>query len=328
MIRRLILLLVVISLSQLAFAQDPEVKVPPDQPSGKAEFKGKKWSTAEINGVKWLTDPEGKPFYSKGVDIVAPGRESEKSRAGQAYCWANFYPTIEEWRTKVGAQIREWGFNTLGGWSDSSPALDLPLTVDLELGRHSRFHWFDPFDPQMEQKTMEMARELTAPYRDLPRRIGYFSDNEVGWWNSSLFICFLKAPWENHTKRFLWQMIYDNYEGSWEDFLADWSPQGGAGDFEALKKAGASLKLRPGGNGIRLVDRFMSACAKRYYELMYKAIRAADPHALVLGDRLPLYYHQDAILAMGDNVDVISTNYNIDVADGWVAPCSLKACAS
>ena len=64
----------------------------------------------------------------------------------------------------------------------------------------------------------------------------------------------------------------------------------------------------------------MSACAKRYYELMYKAIHAAHPGALVLGDRLPLYYHQDAILAMGDNVDVISTNYNVDVADGWVAP--------
>ncbi|MGA2226272.1 MAG: hypothetical protein ABSH41_17690, partial [Syntrophobacteraceae bacterium] len=65
MIQRLILLLVVISLSQLAFAQDSEVKVAPDPALGKAEFKSNKWGTAEINGVKWLTDPEGKPFYSK-----------------------------------------------------------------------------------------------------------------------------------------------------------------------------------------------------------------------------------------------------------------------
>ncbi len=115
-------------------------------------------------------------------------------------------------------------------------------------------------------------------------------------------------------------MIYDNYKGNWEALLADWSPQADVRGFEDLKKAGASLKLRPGGNGIRLVDRFMSACAKRYYELMYKAIHTAHPGALVLGDRLPLYYHQDVILAMGDNVDVVSTNYNVDVADGWVAP--------
>ena len=320
MIRHMIVLLVLISLCQLVFAQDSEMRIPPAPTSAKADFKGKKWSTADIDGVQWLIDPDGKPFYSKGVNIVAPGKESEKSRSGQAYCWSNFYTSIGQWREHISNQLRDWGFNTLGGWSDGSPDLGFPVMVDLELGRHSRFHWFDPFDPQMEKKTLEEARELTAPYRNLPQLIGYFSDNEVGWWNSSLFIWFLKAPWENHTKRFLWEMIYDNYKGNWEALLADWSPQGEARDFEDLKKAGASLKLRPGGNGIRLVDRFMSACAKRYYELMYKAIHTAHPGALVLGDRLPLYYHQDVILAMGDNVDVISTNYNVDVADGWVAP--------
>ncbi len=321
MTRYMFLLLAVISLSRLAFARDSDIRIPRQTPSStEAAFKGKKWSTADINGVQWLVDPEGKPFYSKGVNIVTPGKESKKSRAEQAYCWSNFYPSVGEWRKQVAGRLKEWGFNTLGGWSDSSPDLGLPLMVDLELGRNSHFHWFDPFDPQMEQKTLEKARELTAPYRNLPQLVGYFSDNEVGWWNSPLFTWFLKAPWENHTKRFLWQMIHDTYEGNWEALLADWSPQGGARDFEDLKKAGASLKLRAGGNGIRLVDRFMSACAKRYYELMYKAIHAAQPDALVLGDRLPLYYQQDAILAMGDNVDVISTNYNVDVADGWVAP--------
>jgi hypothetical protein len=320
MSRYLITLLVLISLSQLAFAQGPDMRTALSDSSAKGDLRAQKWSTAKINGVEWLIDPEGKPFYSKGINIVTPGRESEKSRAGQAYCWVNFYPSIEQWRKKVGDQIREWGFNTLGGWSDSSPDLGLPLMVDLELGRNSRFHWFDPFDPEMEQKTLEKARELTAPYRDLPQLVGYFTDNEVGWWNAPLFTWFLRAPWENYTKRFLWRMIYESYEGSWEAFLADWSPQCGARDFEDLKQAGASLKLKPGGNGIRLVDRFMSACAKRYYELMHKAIRAAHPEALVLGDRLPLYYHQDVILAMGDNVDVISTNYNVDIADGWVAP--------
>ncbi|MGD0398802.1 MAG: hypothetical protein ABSC04_07805 [Syntrophobacteraceae bacterium] len=320
MIRHMIVLLVLISLCQLVFAQDSEMRIPPAHLSAKGDFEGKKWSTADIDGVQWLIDPDGKPFYSKGVNFVAPGKESEKSRCGQAYCWSNFYTSIGQWREQISRQLRDWGFNTLGGWSDGSPDLGFPLMVDLELGRHSRFHWFDPFDPQMEQKTLEKARELTAAYRNLPQLIGYFSDNEIGWWNSALFIWFLKAPWENHTKQFLWEMIYDNYKGNWKAFLTDWSPQGDTRGFEDLKKAGASLKLRPGGNGIRLVDRFMSACAKRYYELMYKAIRTAHPGALVLGDRLPLYYHQDVILAMGDNVDVISTNYNVDVADGWVAP--------
>ncbi|MGC8490623.1 MAG: hypothetical protein ACP5SH_02685 [Syntrophobacteraceae bacterium] len=283
-----------------------------------AQLKG--WSTADINGVEWLIDPQGKPFYSKGVDIVSAGIKSEKSLAGHAFFWANFYPTLNRWRAEVGERLRKWGFNTLGGWSDSSPKIGLPLMVDLELGRNSHYHWFDPFDPEMGKITMEKARELTAPYRNLPQLIGYFSDNEVGWWNSALFIWYLKAPWENYTKRFLWQMIYNTYGGDWKALLADWSPQNGAKSFEDLKKTGAAMKLRPGGNGIRLVDRFMSAVAGRYYKLMYRAIKAADPRALVLGDRLPLYYHQDVIRAMGNNVDVISTNYNVDSPDGWVAP--------
>ncbi|HYA43451.1 MAG TPA: hypothetical protein VEF34_19270 [Syntrophobacteraceae bacterium] len=320
MTRRIFLLLAVISFSQPVFAQDPERPIVPLPCSAPVGSEGKKWTTGDINGVRWLIDPEGRPFYSKGVNIVAPGKGSEKSRSGQAFCWSNFFCSIDEWRKQVGSRLKEWGFNTLGGWSDCSPNLGLPLMVDLELGRNSRFHWFDPFDPQMEQKVLEKARELTAAYRNLPQLIGYFSDNEVGWWNSSLFIWFLKAPWENHTKRFLWKMIYDGYEGNWNLLLADWSPQEGAGNFEDLKKAGARLKLRPGGNGIRLVDRFMSAYAGRYYEIMYRAIHTAHPGALALGDRLPLYYHQDAVLAMGDNVDVISTNYNVDVGDGWVAP--------
>jgi hypothetical protein len=321
MTRYLKVLLVVICLSQLAFALEPGAVTAQGGPqAAQGDLRSRKWSTAEINGVQWLIDPDGKPFYSKGVNIVTPGKPSEKSMAGQAYCWNNFYPSVEQWRKAVGDRIREWGFNTLGGWSDSSPDLGLPLVVDLELGRNSRFHWFDPFDPQMEQRTLDRAKELTAPYRNLPQLIGYFSDNEVGWWNAPLFSWFLRAPWENHTKRFLWRMIYESYGGNWDAFLVDWSPQGGVRDFEDLKRAGAALKLRPGGKGIRLVDRFMSACAKRYYELMYKAIHAADPGALVFGDRLPLYYHQDTVLAMGDNVDVISTNYNVDVADGWVAP--------
>lgn len=291
----------------------------PALPQGSG-LPGAGWSTVERDGVHWLAGPDGKLFYSKGVNIVSPGRENEKSRSGQAYCWNNFYASLEQWRTQVGGQIRNWGFNTLGGWSDCAPELGLALTVDLELGRNSRFHWFDPFDPRMERETAERARELTAPYRNLPNLIGYYSDNEVGWWNAPLFSWFLKADWQNHTKRFLWEMIRDHYGGSWEKLLEDFVPQNGAAGFDSLKEAGAALKLRAGGSGIRLVDKFMGACAKRYYELMHGAIRAAHPGALVLGDRLPLYYHQDAVLAMGDNVDVISTNYNVDVADGWVAP--------
>ncbi len=278
------------------------------------------WGVMEKNGVHWLSTPEGRPFFSKGVNFIDGGKESEKSLRKQAFYWRNFYPSIDDWRRSAGMQLNCWGFNTRGGWSDPSRDIDLALTVDIELGRNSKFHWFDPFDPAMEKTVVEWAEKLTAPFRGDPSLIGYFSDNEVGWWNSALFIWYLSKGWENHTKRFLWQLIYDHYDGDWARLLADWVPQGSIASFENLRSADAALKLRPGGEGIRVVDRFLFLCAQRYYQMMYRAIKEVHPEALVLGDRLPLYYHQDAVLAIGENVDVISTNYNVDVPDGWVAP--------
>ena len=278
------------------------------------------WGTTERDGVFWLVDPQGRLFYSKGVNSTNGGKDSPKSRDRQAYFWRNFYPSLEAWRQAVGGELLGWGFNTLGGWSDPSPQFPLALTVNLELGRNAKFHWFDPLDPAMEQAVLEWAERLTAPFSSEPRLIGYFTDNEVGWWNSPLFEWYLSKGWENHTKRALWHMLDTQYGGKWDRLLEDWVPDEGLKSFEDLKASQAKLRLRPGGRGILLVNRFMNLCARRYYELTSGAIRKVHPKALVLGDRLPLYYHQDAVLAMRDYVDVISTNYNVDVPDGWVAP--------
>ena len=278
------------------------------------------WSTTEKDGAGWLIAPDGQLFYSKGVNFLEPGKESPKSKEKQAFYWGNFFPTIDEWRRATGARLLEWGFNTRGGWSDPSPEFNLALTVDLELGRNSKFHWFDPFAPEQERNTFEWAEKLTAPYRDDPRLMGYYTDNEVGWWNSPLFVWYLAKGWDNHTKRVLWQLLYDYYQGRWDKLLEDWVPEGALTGFEDLKRADSKMKLRPNGYGIRLVNRFMNLYCGHYYKLTAEAIKRAHPGALILGDRLPLYYHQDAVLAMDDHVDVISTNYNVDVPDGWVAP--------
>jgi hypothetical protein len=297
---------------QVAAAPSVFSEPPARPPSG--------WQTQEKDGVHWLVTPGGQLFYSRGVNFLDAGKESPKSREKQAFYWGNFFSTIEEWRRAAGAQLLGWGFNTRGGWSDPSPEFDLALTVDLELGRNSKFHWFDPFSPEQERVTLEWAEKLTAPYRHDPKLLGYFSDNEVGWWNSPLFVWYLGKSWENHTKRMLCQLISDHYQGRWERLLRDWVPESSITSFEDLKRADAKMRLRPGGYGIQLVNRFMHLYCRHYYTLMARALRQTHPGALLLGDRLPLYYHQDAVLAMNDAVDVISTNYNVDVADGWVAP--------
>lgn len=279
-----------------------------------------RWTLAQRNGTWWFVTPDGQPFYSKGVDVLSGRTSSPKAATWQAFDWRNFFPDEDAWRDEAQARVTAWGFNTRGGWSDDSRRFTLPHTVETDLGRLARLHWFNPFDPEAEAETLRVAREVTAPYRDDPTLLGYFSDNEVGWWNTALFSYYLQYGIENHTKKKLWDFLFQRYQGDWKRLCRDFVPSKYVKNFEDLKLAGAVLKLKPGGRGIDMANAFTALCAGRYYSLVEKALREAHPGALVLGDRLPLYYNQHAVKAMAGHVDAISTNYNLEDRDGWVAP--------
>ena len=277
------------------------------------------WSVVKDAGTWWLQTPDGKRFYSRGVNCVESW-DGNREKRERGFYWADHYPSRAAWRRDAQTRLLAWGFNTRGGWSDNATQMSLPLCVELDLGRTARLHWFDPFDPANEAVTYAAALKLTAAYRSDPHLLGYFTDNEAGWWNAPLFLWYLKEKWQNHTKQKLWQELYAAYNGDWKKLLKDFVPGPGMAGFDDLKKEGALLQLRPGGQGIQFVNYFTGLCARRYYQLVHDSLRRAHPGALILGDRLPLYYNQHAVRAMADFVDVVSTNYNIPVEDGWVAP--------
>ena len=165
------------------------------------------------------------------------------------------------------------------------------------------------------------ARRLVAPYKGNPYRIGYFTDNEVGWWNGALFIYYLKQPATNHTKQRLIALLREHYGDNWEQFTHDFVPPPGIGLLSAFAPQQRDLPLSCdlGVQGIQFVRRWTGIIAGHYYRLAHDAIREADPDALILGDRLPIYYDPVAVRAMVPYVDVISTNYNVDSPDGWLA---------
>lgn len=275
------------------------------------------WKTIWENDRAWLLTPSGARFYSLGINSFNSGTPHPK---GLGYYWKAFSPSPRQWAHVARKRFEAWGFNTLGAWSDPVPGSDLPLTPVIYLGRNAMLHWVDPFSPASRDQTLAVAKQATAPFRGPRNLVGYFTDNEVGWWNAPLFSWYLAAEWSNHTKQTLWWLLHDHYNGRWEKLVVDFVPEPEVLQFEDLKKGGTKLKLRPGGNGIEVVAAFTRLCAGRYYQLVHSALRDAHPEALVLGDRLPLYYNQDAVLAARGFVDVLSTNYNVDEADGWVAP--------
>src|SRR5438067_3141012 len=153
-----------------------------------------RWTLAQENGVAWLKTPCGERFYSLGVNIVDGGYPEREASGKVWYSWKAFAPTLAEWVTQTRTRLAEWGFNSAGGWSLPPQQLRLPTVINLELGRLAKFHWFDPFSPDTEARMMSLARDLVAPYRGSPYRIGSFSDNEVGWWAGALLGFFSMKP--------------------------------------------------------------------------------------------------------------------------------------
>ena len=280
-----------------------------------------RWSVASENGVEWLKTPCGDRFYSLGVNIL-DGGNGEHRKLGSAYTgydWQKFAPTLADWVAATRRRLSEWGFNSAGGWSLPPQELRLPTVIKLELGRLAKFHWFDPFAPETEARMMSLAQELVAPYRGSPYRIGYFSDNEVGWWAGALFGFFSMKPPDNVTKQHWVAMLRQHYGDDWARFTADFRPPGGVSSWDGLLQARQLTALRPGSHGIAAVREWAGIVAERYYSLAERAIRAADPDALYFGDRLPIYYDPAAIKAMAPHVDAIAINYNVDAGDGWLA---------
>jgi hypothetical protein len=285
-----------------------------------AQAPHSRWRTTIDDGVFWFVTPCGQRFFSIGSNSMDGGQPWRLDKGRVAYHWGTFYPDLDAWAQLAHERVLAWRFNTAGGWSLHPSMLRLPVTPYLELGRTARFHWFDPLHPATAERMRDWARSMVAPYTHNPFRIGYFTDNEIGWWNGPLFTYYLKQPATNHTKQQLIAFLRDYYGDDWQRFTRDFVPPPGIASFQhLLHNKGVFPQLRPGSEGIQVVRQWTRIIAGHYYRLAHDALRQADPEALILGDRLPIYYDPIAVQAMVPYVDVISVNYNVDSPDGWLA---------
>jgi hypothetical protein len=114
-----------------------------------------RFSLVEKDGAWWFKAPDGKLMLSKGVDCVNPGPEPKDydpakpeyfplGRAGETY---------DGWEKQMRSRLKQWGFNTLGGWSAQSlTRAGMPFTVVLhiQLSRKGSI-WADLWDPAYEK---------------------------------------------------------------------------------------------------------------------------------------------------------------------------------
>ncbi len=235
-----------------------------------------------------LVDPDGNPFLTLGVTHVD---ETNLKCPRNIDVWRRKYGSRESWiRDGVVADLRDWGFNTLGwtqeyvcgGWGE---ALD----------------WFgDPID--LGHSTPWPASDLRGagiPYVDQMRV------QEIQDWNGHPAFREMDDDFDGWCDYLARSVAAEHAEA--RDllgyFLVDipaWLPHASGADFPALQDL--DLPQREA----KLYD-----VASRYYEKIVTAIRRYDPHHLIVGDRyngnkgIP----EPVLPAMAPFVDVLSVQY-------------------
>ncbi|MEM7511214.1 MAG: agarase [Bacteroidota bacterium] len=213
------------------------------------------FKVSEENGHWWLITPEGKPFFSIGINHIDP---ASLRYPENIHIWREKYQgrTTKWLQESVSKNLKEWGFNTVGWeqevtvrrWRHSRSftleeyqALNmpychmLPFTESHQWEQHTRH--FDFFSSEWEEWCDYVARSHCAEMSEDPNLIGYFYSDCPTW-------------------------VHDRPTNQW---------RGPIFDPERLKTEEGKKEL--------------FQLAKRYYQTTHDAIRRYDKNHLILGDR-------------------------------------------
>ena len=261
--------------------------------------------THKQDSIWWLVDPEGYAFFSVGLNSVEPGVESSSDEKKLKDRFFGAYPSVEDWANKAEIWLGDTGFNTLGSWSDWEAMNDgerpqTPYTEQLHLlahfvwrdkkerlGEGEKLNWmlYYVFDPEFEGYCAKKMAEVTLRTKDDPYLLGYFTDNELG-------------HRVNQLDRFLKLSAADPVRAKVVAWLA--------AERGVEANADGSFMLSQD-------DRtaFYKYHVETYYKIVSKAVRAADPNHMIIGDRLN-YDQQDNPLiwqVAAPYIDVFSYNW-------------------
>lgn len=252
--------------------------------------------------------------------MLTPGMSrAEYDPENPSYASWHHYTNDTAWAGAALERLQRWRFTTVGAWSDletfgNSESMLPGITPVLHIGSTAGAPWWDMWDEKIIDRMDSAAREQILKVRDNPRLIGYYTDNEMGWWNATLFHMALEQPSASGQRQRLLKLLRETYQNDWSRLVADFEPEF-ADNWEGLEQRG-QLWLRGGGQGVRVMRQFLAVVAARYYQLVHDIIRKYDQRALILGDRYQSFYYPEVARAAAPYVDAISSNLNANWNDG------------
>ncbi len=213
------------------------------------------FTLAERSDRWWLLTPDGRPFFSLGLNHVDP---ASLRYPENLHIWKEKYGgSTTRWiRESVAPNLKKWGFNTVGWvqevtvrrWRHSRPFTNdeyralgmpfchlLPLTESHQWEQHTRH--FDFSGAQWAEWADYVARSHCAELAEDPNLVGYFYSDCPTW-------------------------VHDRPDNEW---------RGPIFDLERLETESGRKEL--------------FELASTYYKTAHDAIRRYDPHHLIFGDR-------------------------------------------
>lgn len=308
-------------------------------------------------GRHFLVDPDGHPFFSAGMDCVGPDAQGLIEGLEDRYAWlpekeggfkdcfwegwpgwkSRFFNFIcanwrralgdgwkAEWNRVTRDRLLEWGFNTVGNWSDPGfiQASGLPYVFPLEGfpgTEKTVFRDFpDVFSPAYREASERFARQ-TERFRGDRNLIGYFMRNEPHWGfagkvNLARELFRSGHPFESKLR--LIDFLRDRYGNDIAAFRAAWQVEAEAWSaFEALSGKGFD-EIPPDGRAEADLWDFSLRMAREYVRVPAEALKKADPDHLNLGMRYA-WISSDLCYEGSEFFDVFSFNcYELRVDPG------------
>lgn len=323
---------------------DPAPRVfPPYDLKPMSPIVGKKtgfFHPEKIGGRWWFIDPSGHAFYAVGTDHVNCYAHSCEKLGYAPYSRNVFakFGTEPRWADDAADRLRRWGFNTLGaGCVESVRYKGLTYVEFLAFGTlfssvsdiAPRTTWTgfpNAFDPRWERWCELQASRSCAIRKDDPWMLGYFLDNELEWFGKNgaeggLVDCTWEKPADHSAKRALVAFLRARY-ATIQAFNSAWGVKVGSFDDLAARTTPLATTT-PRGNADRIA--FVQLIADRYFGIMCRAIRRADPNHAILGCRFAMFAPPVWEIA-GKYLDVVSVNYygNVNLEGGYSADMPAK----
>lgn len=309
----------------------------------------------KVNKVWWFVDPEGKLFWSHGLDCVEFGTQSRTrisdrehyfqylpdndSPEGELYtyteaegepiAWLSFHALNlfrihgQDWKEitagRIHTRFRNWGMNTIGNWSDRELCLYRKTPYVLTAYTRKTGLIADPYAAGFKE---DLIRTLIARQEEVdPWCLGVFVDNELKWgvkWAARIPEQILTAPPDQPAKLQFKERMALKYQ-TIQNLNDTWGTS-----FKDWTGFLNNTELFPGADA-DLRD-FMKSFTSLYYASCRDAVKAVDPHMLYLGCRMDFHlYPEDTTLnyiikIASEYCDVVSFNRYRYTCSGLVPP--------